>query len=271
MLFQIKRLAGYILGFCLFYAPFALFQKSILYLFTSDWSELNIHDVCFRIQTEHLLDGKLFTMATPFIAYAVILFLISFIFGPIFCGKLCPAGAFSEYLSKIIPFKWKISWNKYIDITSARYGMLIGFMVLPFFKGILACSYCNLFLFDLLINYFIHGYTVSLTSSLILTFIFWIILFGLFTEGGRGYCNFLCPVGAIQNLFYYFGSKFKYSYKLVIQNSKCIKCKKCINLCPMKSIENKDDKIKVNIHNCIVCGVCIEKCPVKAIKYTNKN
>lgn len=39
----------------------------------------------------------------------------------------------------------------------------------------------------------------------------------------------------------------------------------------MKSIENKDDKIKVNIHNCIVCGVCIEKCPVKAIKYTNKN
>ena len=178
---------------------------------------------------------------------------------------------FSEYLSKIIPFKWKISWNKYIDITSARYGMLIGFMVLPFFKGILACSYCNLFLFDLLINYFIHGYTVSLTSSLILTFIFWIILFGLFTDSGRGYCNFLCPVGAIQNLFYYFGSKFKYSYKLVIQNSKCIKCKKCINLCPMKSIENKDDKIKVNIHNCIVCGVCIEKCPVKAIKYTNKN
>ena len=75
MLFQIKRLAGYILGFCLFYAPFALFQKSILYLFTGDWSELNIHDVCFRIQTEHLLDGKLFTMAIPFIAYAVILFL----------------------------------------------------------------------------------------------------------------------------------------------------------------------------------------------------
>ena len=36
-------------------------------------------------------------------------------------------------------------------------------------------------------------------------------------------------------------------------------------------INNKDDKIKVNIHNCIVCGVCIEKCPVKAIKYTNKN
>ena len=56
--FKYQRLLGYFLGFILFYAPFALFQKIIFFAFTGKWQQLTIHSLCFRIQTEHLLDGK---------------------------------------------------------------------------------------------------------------------------------------------------------------------------------------------------------------------
>ena len=63
--FKYQRLLGYFLGFILFYAPFALFQKIIFFAFTGKWQQLTIHSLCFRIQTEHLLDGKLLLMSLP--------------------------------------------------------------------------------------------------------------------------------------------------------------------------------------------------------------
>lgn len=157
MEFKYQRLLGYFLGFILFYAPFALFQKIIFFAFTGKWQQLTIHSLCFRIQTEHLLDGKLLLMSLPFIACIVILLIVTLFFGPVFCGRLCPAGAFTEYLSKVIPSRLQISWRTYTEIVPFRYGMLAGFVILPFFDSLLACAYCNFFLFDLFVNYFVLG------------------------------------------------------------------------------------------------------------------
>lgn len=271
MKLHFKRILGYILGFCMLYAPFALLQKTILYIFTGQWQELSIHSICFRIQTEHLLDGKLFSMEVPFIIFIVLLMVTAFVFGPVFCGKLCPAGAFTEYLNRLFPDRFKIRWSNYIDIIPVRYGMLTGFMLLPFFNGILACSYCNFFLFDLFINYFIFGYMISFSSSLLLTLVLWIVVFGIFTKGGRGYCNFLCPVGALQNLLYYLAFKLGVGYKLAVNKNKCIGCGKCKIVCPMDSISMINGKAEINIHNCIICNVCSSKCAVKAINYINRS
>lgn len=270
MLFHIKRIVGYFLGFCLFYAPFAMVQKTIVYIFTGRWEELTIHSICFRIQIEHLLDGKLWSMEAASVIFIVLLMITAFIFGPVFCGKLCPAGAFTEYLNRLFPDRFKIRWSNYIDIIPVRYGMLTGFMLLPFFNGILACSYCNFFLFDLFVNYFIFGYTISLSSSLLLTLILWLIIFGIFTKGGRGYCNFLCPVGALQNLIHYFAYKMGVGYKLAVIEEKCIGCGKCSKVCPMDSVEIKNGKAKINIHNCIICNMCSNECPVKVINYVTR-
>jgi polyferredoxin len=95
--FKYQRLLGYFLGFILFYAPFALFQKIIFFAFTGKWQQLTIHSLCFRIQTEHLLDGKLLLMSLPFIACIVILLIVTLFFGPVFCGRLCPAGAYRVF------------------------------------------------------------------------------------------------------------------------------------------------------------------------------
>ena len=158
--YQLRRLAGYLLGFVLFYAPFALFQKILGFLLKGKWQEQTIHSLCLRIPTEHLLDGRIFQYASISVVSLGILLIAAFFLGPVFCGRLCPAGAFTEYLSKLLPERLQIDWIKYTEIAPIRYGMLAGFCLVPFIGGILACAYCN----------------------------------------------FLCPVGALQNLTHYFGS-----------------------------------------------------------------
>lgn len=271
MSYQLRRVAGYILGFVLFYAPFAVFQKIIGYLLNGKWQEQTIHSLCLRIPTEHLLDGKIFQYAPISVVSLGILLVAAFFFGPVFCGRLCPAGAFTEYVSKLVPKRWQIDWSKYTEIAPIRYGMLAGFCLVPFFGGILACAYCNFFLFDLIANYYSRGYFISLSSSLILTSILWLVIFGLFTKGGRGYCNFLCPVGAVQNLVHCFSSKLPFVRCMYVDKQQCIGCQKCVHACPMQAVKVQEKKAEICLHNCIVCGQCAHDCPVKAIHYGRKD
>lgn len=267
MSYQLHRVAGYILGFVLFYAPLALFQRGLSYVLTGKWQELTIHNLCLRKPVEHIIDGGLLQITSVSMLSLVILLAVAFFFGPVFCGKLCPAGAFTEYLSKLVPDHFKIDWSRYTEIAPIRYGMLAAFMVMPFVGGGLACAYCNYYLFDLLANYAVRGYFISLSSSLLLTAILWIVVFGLFTKGGRGYCNFLCPVGAVQNLVHFFSSKLPFVRRMQVDKQKCIGCGKCTRACPMQAVKVRDKKAEICLHNCIICGQCAHNCPVKAIHY----
>lgn len=51
---------------------------------------------------------------------------------------------------------------------------------------------------------------------------------------------------------------------------KCVKCGKCIALCPADNIALKDGKI-VFSDRCIACLGCFHRCPNKAIVYKNKD
>lgn len=49
----------------------------------------------------------------------------------------------------------------------------------------------------------------------------------------------------------------------------CVKCGKCISLCPVGNIFLKDGKICFG-DKCVACLGCYHRCPQKAIKYQNK-
>lgn len=49
----------------------------------------------------------------------------------------------------------------------------------------------------------------------------------------------------------------------------CIKCQKCIRVCPMNNIYMKDGKIHFK-NQCMFCLGCIHHCPVHAIDYKGK-
>jgi len=263
---QCYRAFGYVWGFIFFFAPFALFQRGILYLLGQNYDP-TIHTLCFRIPIEHILDGRFFAMGTVSVIGTIILLSSAFFVGPLFCGKLCPAGAVPEYLSKIVPPKFKINWNDYVSVVPLRYGFLVGFLIAPLLGGYLACSYCNYYVFDLLANFVFWDYAVAFSSSLLLTLILWLLLFGIFTQGGRGFCNFFCPVGALQNFVYYFGSKFSFTWRLKVDKDKCVQCGLCVKKCPMTCMNLEKTAVQSNIHHCILCLQCIAHCPYQAITY----
>ena len=50
-----------------------------------------------------------------------------------------------------------------------------------------------------------------------------------------------------------------------IDNTKCIKCLKCVNTCPVKNIEYKDGKFYFK-NSCLLCTRCSFNCPTDAFK-----
>ena len=50
----------------------------------------------------------------------------------------------------------------------------------------------------------------------------------------------------------------------IFNPDKCIKCMKCVNICPAKALVMKD-KIIIDVDKCIRCYCCHEVCPVDAI------
>lgn len=50
----------------------------------------------------------------------------------------------------------------------------------------------------------------------------------------------------------------------------CIRCGKCIDLCPTQNISLQNGKITF-ADRCVICLGCYHRCPQKAIRYKNKN
>ncbi|SHH09352.1 4Fe-4S dicluster domain-containing protein [Anaerosphaera aminiphila DSM 21120] len=68
----------------------------------------------------------------------------------------------------------------------------------------------------------------------------------------------------------WFSNKTKnYTDAIKIDSSKCINCKKCINICPMKNLETEANKV-IAKSSCTMCYRCINICPERAITLLGK-
>lgn len=86
MLYNLKRLTGYALGFVLFYAPVALFQRCLFYLLYGSWQPQSIHGLCFRIPIEHVLDGIIWRLTPISMLSTLLLLAAAFFLGPVFAA-----------------------------------------------------------------------------------------------------------------------------------------------------------------------------------------
>jgi ferredoxin-type protein NapH len=78
----------------------------------------------------------------------------------------------------------------------------------------------------------------------------------------RTQCALLCPFGAMQSLT----NKIN-PFDVTIDKEKCVKCKRCIQVCPTLSMSEESLEKGSARFTCMKCGKCIDSCPKKAISY----
>lgn len=264
--YNLRRAAGYLVGFVLFYEPFMLFNQ-LAGMFIIDESFSSIHVPCARIPLANIFTGEWIYASPISLLFCLLLAISSLWFGPLFCGKLCPAGGFSEFLGCLLPDKYKIDWPRLVPMLPLRYGFFAGFLFSVWLGFGVPCTYCNYYSLEIFVNLFITGHLLNNLASLIATFLLANIFLGLFTKGGRGYCQLICPVGTYNSLFHLLGRFVPGAFHMQVRKSACVGCTKCAQSCPMRAISMQERKAQINRSLCIACGKCAYGCPNKAICY----
>jgi ferredoxin-type protein NapH len=200
------------------------------------------------------------------VGLVVALLVVTVLFGRLWCSHLCPIGGAMELGSRLVPKRFKIDFSR-VPAAPVRYGYLAVYMLAPALGiGSLCCSYCNFAtvprLFGaVLLNPADIAYFLRAAGLVNLALI---ILLGFAARGGRAYCNFLCPIGAIDSLVNRVTMRF--GRRLQIVDSLCTQCGACHTVCPVWAIPSRDEP-QIDQLSCMPCGACQQVCTPGAIRY----
>ena len=99
----------------------------------------------------------------------------------------------------------------------------------------------------------------SMAPALLVTAAVTLVLIFFFAwTRGRAYCNTICPVGSLLSIF----SRFSL-FRLTIDESKCVACKRCGSRCKASCIDT--DRHYIDGSRCVLCFDCIDNCSEGAI------
>lgn len=264
-------------GFFLFVAPFALLSR-VVYYALGNVAEPDLHTICMRMPLDWIFGGKFYQMnGSVMAAFVVSILIIAIFVGPIFCGWLCPVGAVSEAVSRILPIPKRLRISiKDTNVTMGlRYGFLAGFIAISMLLGLKAvssaqlstvcCRYCASSVLQNVASAIFGeagGMEYWFTGSIIVL-VSWLLIGGIFMVGGRGWCLFFCPLGALSNLIHKAGSKLGF-FRTEFDPKSCRDCHKCVVSCPMWAIK-EDGSIESGL--CINCKECENLCLNGAYKF----
>lgn len=270
-----KRYLCFLVGIFLFVAPFALVAR-FAYWTMGSASKPSIHSTCLRMTVEWAFSGSLLwtIIGNPLYTTVIVLPIFAFFFGPLWYGWLCPAGSIPESLSKLVPSKAKLDLSGKINPAAIRYGYLAGFALFAIVGlGFTVCCYwCNFAVMEKVVeDIFLLNFsdlTLWAYSTGIITLVVWLVLLGVLLRGGREWCNFACPIGAIQSLAHVVGSRVRGTFKIAYDKLKCNDCGLCIKTCPTWAITRSENSVKLNRHIRIVCKECVAACSHRALNYS---
>lgn len=223
-------------------------------------SKASLHAICpfggvvslYNIFTDGTLIKKIHSSS---VILMVIVFFTAILFGPAFCGWICPLGTIQELFGKIGKKIFKNSYNhimpRKVDkiLRYLRYIVLVWVVYVTAISGTLLFS--NIDPFHALFNFWTGE------SGIISLFILTVTLaLSILVE--RPWCKYACPYGALLGL-----SNLIRIFKLQRNSNTCINCKACSRNCPM-NIE-VDKNIRISNHQCISCLECTSEyhCPIK--------
>lgn len=262
--FLTKRTWLLILGILLFMPPLSfLFQLTQDSSFCGSWCPRMFFAWREGSSSSQFLMG----MLRSFMGVALVLGILvtTFFLGRLWCSHVCPIGGASELGSRLVPKKFKIPLDA-VPAPAVRYGYLAAYLLLPALGlGSLCCSYCNFATVPRLFGAaFSQADLAFFFRSAGLVNLGLLVGLGFMTRGGRGYCNLLCPIGALDSLANRLGEKF--GRRMRVEESRCNGCGECKEVCPVWAIEMRE-KARINAFSCIPCGLCEAVCNRKALRY----
>jgi polyferredoxin len=185
-----------------------------------------------------------------------IVFGTAVLFGPVFCGWICPMGSVQEFLGKLGKKLFKKKFNRFIPrkydrwLRYLRYLMLAWVLYMTAFSGVL--MFQNIDPYYALFNFWTGE--VAITGLIVLAVV---LVLSIFVE--RPFCKYACPYGALLGL-----TNFIRVFTYKRNKTNCIDCKACDKACPMNIEVSKSSSVRN--HQCISCNQCSseEACPIPA-------
>ncbi len=222
-------------------------------------SEASLHAICpfggvvslYNLVTLGTLIKKIHSSA---IVLMSLVFILAILFGPVFCGWVCPLGSIQEWFGKLGKKIYKKKYNHFVPekidrfLRYFRFGVLAWVIYMTARSGYLIFEeidpYKALFTF--------WSSEVAIPALIILGVT---LLSSLLIE--RPWCKYACPYGALLGLF----NKISI-FKVRVNPKSCVSCGKCNQVCPMNiDVYSKD---KVTDMQCIGCYECTSErnCPI---------
>jgi polyferredoxin len=192
--------------------------------------------------------------ASAVVLMAIVLF-TAILFGPAFCGWICPLGSIQEWIGKIGRKIFGKRYNHFLPQKVDGVLRYLRYVIFGLVVYLVAVSGTILFSavdpYYALFNFWNGEATLISIAILIVT-----LLLSLVVE--RPWCKYLCPYGAFLGT-----TNLIRVFKIRRSTETCINCMVCNNVCPM-NIEISEKEQVLN-HQCISCLECTseQNCPIE--------
>lgn len=251
-------------------------------------------NILFRLDP-FLAAGVMLAAKTVVVLFlpALMVVVLTFFFGRVFCGWFCPMGTLLDLCQKVVPAARRKNSTYFSDLplllllftlVASAFGFAVAGYVDPFsilVRGLAQAVYPVLNY--LTVGFFTFTYQElpivnSVTEpiySFLRTFLlpsgqkfFQLAYLSLFMLLGvlllevlqrRFFCRNICPVGAMLGLIGRFGT-----FSGRGGNDDCRACRICSTNCRMGAV---DDDRRIDMGRCTICYECVEKCPRQIIDF----
>jgi len=254
---QKKRLASQLIFLFITNAAFIFGVTGFIYSYFYCWESPQATMSCPIGIIEHaVLESSIFLAIYAIGTIAI----VGSIFGRAPCGWACPIGFLQDLVGKI-KITREIKRSKADKkMRYLKYAILVAIPIAVYYFATMAYTdICPIGgLTATLPILILHPGDYTPTSFFIPKMILLALTIILIIKVKRGWCRYLCPVGAMLAPF----NKISL-LQLHFDESKCLECMNCARVCPMKINLPYD----VKSMECIRCGLCIDECPTKALSF----